>query len=107
MQLARDGKIILDLDDTAEINHISTQLECSSSAGKPKHTHPCGRVNIRLISSLREKLVAIQFGSLEPVMVPIESKGPLTEIDPFMDVSDKANVDKEGWTIVTRRRLRK
>ena len=31
MQLARDGKIILDLDDTAEINHISTQLEYFSS----------------------------------------------------------------------------
>jgi len=31
MQLARDEKIILDLDDTIETNHISTQLECSSS----------------------------------------------------------------------------
>jgi len=44
---------------------------------------------------------------LEPVVVPIESKGPLTETDPFMDVSDKANVDKEEWILVTHRRPRK
>jgi len=31
MQLAKDRKIILDLDHTVETNHISTQLECSSS----------------------------------------------------------------------------
>jgi len=73
MQRARDGKIILDLGDTAEINHISTQLECSSSPKKPKLTQPRGRVNTRLILSLWEKLVTIQFGSLEPVVVPIES----------------------------------
>ena len=95
------------MDDTAEINHISIQLECSSSPSKLKHTQPHGRVNIKLISSLGEKLVAIQFGSLEPVVVPIESKGPLTKIDPFMDVSDKADVDEEGWTLVTHRRPRK
>jgi len=53
-------------------------------------------VDTKLISSPGEKLVAIQFGSLEPVVVPIESKGPLTETDPFMDVSDKADVDEEG-----------
>ena len=27
MQLARDGKIILNLDDTVETNHISTKWE--------------------------------------------------------------------------------
>ena len=103
----QSGNIILDLDDTVEINHISNQLECSSSPRKPKHTQPRGRVNTELISSHREKLIAIQFGSLEPVVVPIESKGPLTKIDPFMDVSDKADVDEEGWTLVTHRRPRK
>ena len=40
-------------------------------------------------------------------MVPIESIGPLIETDPFVDVSDKADVDEEGWTLVTRRRPRK
>ena len=30
MQLARDGKIILDLDDSAETNHISAGVQCSS-----------------------------------------------------------------------------
>jgi len=98
----QDGKIILDLDDTIETNHISTQLECSSAPWKPKHTQPHGRVNTELISSHGEKLITIQFGSLEPVVVPIGSKGPLTEVNPFLDVSDKADVDEEGWTLVTR-----
>jgi len=31
MQLARDGRIILDIDDSAETNHISAQIE---------HFHP-------------------------------------------------------------------
>jgi len=42
MKLARDGKIILDLDDTVGTNHISTQLECSSSLWKRKHVRPHG-----------------------------------------------------------------
>ena len=52
MQLAKDGEIILDLDDTTAINHISTQLECSSLPWKPKHTQPRGRVNTKLNFSL-------------------------------------------------------
>jgi len=107
MQLAREGKIILDLDDTVETNHISTQLECFSSPWRPKHTPPRGRVNTELISSVGEKLITIHFGSLEPVVILIGSKGPVTETDPFMDVFDKVDVDEEGWTLVTRRRPRK
>ena len=38
-------------------------------------------------------------------MVPIESKGTLTETDPFMCLSDKADVDE--WILVSHRRLRK
>ena len=34
MQLARDRKIILNLDDTVEASHISAQLECFSSPWK-------------------------------------------------------------------------
>jgi len=55
-----------------------------------------------LISSLREKRITIQFGSLEPIVVPIESQGPLTKANLFVDVSDKANDDEEGWTLVIR-----
>jgi len=85
----------LDLD-TVEINHISTQLECSSTPWKQKHTQPHGRVNIELIFSAREKLIAIQLRSLEPIVVAIESKGLLPETDLFVDVSDKADDDDEG-----------
>ena len=73
MQLTRDGKIILDLDDTVETNHISTQLECFLSLWNQKHTRPHGRVKTELISFLGEKLITIQFGSLEPMVVLIES----------------------------------
>jgi len=73
MQLAKDEKIILDLDGTIETNHISTQLECSSSPWKQKRTQSRGRVNTKLISSHGEKLITIQFGSLEPMVVPIGS----------------------------------
>ena len=36
------------------------------------------------------------------MVVPIESKGPLIETDPFVDVSDKTNDDEEGWSLVAR-----
>jgi len=107
MQLARDGKIILDLDDTIETNYISIQLKCSSSPWKQKHTRPHDKVNIELISFLGQELITIQFGSLESAVVPIESKEPLTETDLFVDVSDKADDNEEGWTLVTHWRLRK
>jgi len=102
MQLARDAKKILDLDNTVKTNHISTQLECSSSPWKQKHTQSHGRVNNELIFSLEEKLITIQFGSLEPMAVPIESKEPMTDIDLLVNVSDKAGDDEEEWTLVTR-----
>ena len=57
---------------------------------------PHGRVNAKLISSLGEKLITIQFGSLGPVVVLIESKRPLIETDLFVDVSDKADDDEKG-----------
>ena len=50
MQLARDEKIILDLDDNVELNHISTQWNCSSSPYQQEDTRPHGRVNAELIS---------------------------------------------------------
>ena len=104
MQLARDGRIILDVDDTIETHHISTQLKCSSSPWKPKYTQPRGRVNTELISSLEEKLITIQFRSLEPVVILIRTRGPVIETNPFMAVSNKPEVDEEGWTLVTRQR---
>ena len=37
MQLAKDEKIILDLDDTVKADRISTQWECSSSSSQQEH----------------------------------------------------------------------
>ena len=53
-------------------------------------------MNIELISFIGEKLIIIQFESLEPVVVPVESKVPLSKTDLFADVSNKADDDEEG-----------
>jgi len=54
MHLAKDGTIILDLDDAAETNHTTIWCE---------HCH--------LAPSLIEELVILKFGSLEPMMLPV------------------------------------
>jgi len=87
MQLAKDGTIILDMDEAAETNH--TTICC-------KHCH--------LAPSLIEEWVTIQFGSLEPVVFPVVVPTTLVEVEPTLDTFSD---DDEGWTLVTRRRLKK
>ena len=64
-------------------------------------------INTELICSRGEKLITIQFGSLEHIIVPIESQIPLIETSLFMEISDEVDDDEGGWTFVTRRRPRK
>jgi len=54
MQLAKDGTIILDLNEAAETSHTTIWCE---------HCH--------LAPSLIEEFVTIQFGSLELVVLPV------------------------------------
>jgi len=87
MQLVKDGKIILDLDEAVETNHTTTWC---------KHC--------RLAPSLIKELVIIQFGSLEPVVLPVMVSTTFMEAKPVPDI---LNEDDEGWTLVTRRRPKK
>jgi len=76
MQLAKDGKITLDLDEVAKAKHTTFWSE-----------------HCDLGPSLREELVTIQFGNLEPVMLPIMAPTTLVEAEPVLDVP---NEDNEG-----------
>jgi len=87
MQLAKDGTMILDLEEAAETNHPTIWCE---------HCH--------LAPPLTEELVTIQFGSLEPVMLPVMVPKKLVEAQPVPDILIE---DDEGWTLVTRRRPKK
>jgi len=87
MQLAKDGTIILDMDETAETNHTTICCE---------HCH--------LAPSLIKEWVTIQFGSLKPMVFPVMVPTTLVEVEPTLDTFSD---DDEGWTFVTRRRPKK
>ena len=85
--MAKDGTIILDLDEVAEAKH--TTFCC-------KHCD--------LAPSLREELVTIQYGSLKPMVIPLIV--PITFVEAKL-VPDVSKEDDEGLTLVTRRRPKK
>jgi len=96
MQLARDGKIILDLDDYAGANHISA--EYSPPSRQQRLARSCQQRESSAIGS--QGLFTIQFGSLEPVILPLMVRGPV------METNSNPAEDEEGWMLVTRRRPR-
>jgi len=87
MQLPKEGPIILNLDEAVETNH--TIIWC-------EHCH--------LAPSLIEELVTIQFGSLEPVVLPVMVPATLMKAELVRDIF---NEDDEGWTLVTRQKPKK
>ncbi|KAL2941826.1 Sal-like protein 4 [Bienertia sinuspersici] len=82
MQLARDGKIILDEDEAVESNYASVSLE------------PCTHGRL------------IQFGSLEPVMLQV-FQPPAQCLEQVKFARETHEEDGGGWTLVTRRRPKK
>ncbi|KAK9732639.1 hypothetical protein RND81_04G012300 [Saponaria officinalis] len=90
MQLAKDGKILLDLDDAAESNCIVAQAIAENVSSNPS-------------TPKKERVCMIQFGTFEPVVVRI-----VEELPSMMSLSSQIDEnDEEGWTLVTRRRRRK
>jgi len=87
MQLARDGKIILDLDHFAETNHISAEAEYSPLLHQQRPTLSYERRKSSIIAPQREELFTIQFGSLEPIVVPLIVQGSMVEtnLSPIQD----------------------
>jgi len=85
--LAKDGTIILDVDEEAKINHTTICYE-----------------HYPLAPSLTEEWVSIQFGSLEPVVFLVMVPTTVVEVEPTLNTFSD---DDEGWTLVTRRRPQK
>jgi len=100
MQLARDGRIILDLDDSTGANHISAEEDhpLPSWQQSPVRSYEQGKTDAT--SSKGEGAFAIQFGSLEPIVIPLAAQISTMEISLSLD-------DGEGWKVVTRQRPRK
>ena len=95
MQLARDGRIILDLDDSTRANHISVEEDhpLPSWQQSPMRSYEQGKTDAT--SSKGEGAFTIQFGSLEPVTIPLTAQISTAE-------TSLASDDGEGWTVVTR-----
>jgi len=95
MQLARDGRIILGLEDSAGLNHISVEEDHPPPLWQqiPVRSYEQGKTDAT--SSMEEATFAIQFGSLEPIIIPLAAQISTVETSLSFD-------DGEGWTVVTR-----
>ena len=98
MQLAKDGRITLDLDETAKAHYISAQLE-SSHLRRKSHIQLSEEKKHDLTPSSRIELFIIQFGSLEPIVLSLMVQTPPLEIKHIVDIPKD---DEEGWTVLTR-----
>ena len=97
LRLAKEGKILLDLDETAEANHATFAVRSPISVKSPTPME----MRFTLPSTSRAYCKHIQFGTLEPMHMSC--------FNPQDD--DRANNelvgDEEGWTFVTYKRLQK
>jgi len=95
MQLARDERIILDIDDSIAANHISAEVEHSLPSWQQSLVRSYEQEKTDAISSKGEGLFTIQFGSLEPIIIPLVTQISTVETSLVSD-------DGEGWKVVTR-----
>ncbi|KAK2978404.1 hypothetical protein RJ640_027467 [Escallonia rubra] len=95
MNLAKKGKIELDIDGVEESNHASV---ISSDVTPSK-----GPNTLNNILTMGARMMTIQFGTLNPVKVqlPQNISEASTQADQLVDTDDG------GWTLVTRRKLKK
>ena len=91
MQLAKDGRVILDMDNTAEANSICAQLELLPSRWE-SHVHLYLEERHYLTLSLRMELFTIQFISLEQIAVPLMVQASPLETNLTIVISE----DNEG-----------
>ncbi|KAL9237137.1 hypothetical protein vseg_011723 [Gypsophila vaccaria] len=92
MQLAKDGKIILDIDEAVTTNHTTVSIDQPDAMNLHDQNEWC--------------VYAIQFGSLEPIALHVRRASPI--IQPVLQsVNSTLNdVDEAGWTLVSRRKRR-
>ena len=91
LRLAKEGKILLDLDEVVRSNHAMFTF------GSPSPT----KMQSPLMSTLGVSCKRIQFGTLEPVCLSC------LEPQEDADIEDKPSSEGEGWTLVTHRKSRK
>ncbi|KAL9224851.1 hypothetical protein vseg_000846 [Gypsophila vaccaria] len=92
MQLAKDGKIILDIDEAVTTNHTTVSMDQPDAMNLHDQNEWC--------------VYAIQFGSLEPVTLHVRRASPT--VQPVLQSvnSTSKDVDEAGWTLVSRRKRR-
>ena len=88
LRLAKEGKILLDLDEAVGSNHDTFTIGSPS----PKKTQ------YPLMSTLGTSYKSIKFGTLEPICLPC--------LEPHDDcnIEDEPLSEGEGWTLVTYRK---
>jgi hypothetical protein len=91
LRLAKEGKILLDLDEAIGSNHATFTF------GLPSPT----KTQFPLMSTPGASCKRIQFGTLEPVCLPC------LEPQEDADIEDKLSSEGEGWTLMTHRKSRK
>jgi hypothetical protein len=91
LRLAKEGKILLDLDEAVGSNHATFTFGLPS----PMKTQS------PLMSTPGASCKRIQFGTLEPVCLPC------LEPQEDADIEDKLSSEGEGWTLMTHRKSRK
>ena len=91
LRLAKEGKILLDLDEAVRSNHAMFTF------GSPSPT----KMQSPLMSTPGASCKCIQFGTLEPVCLSC------LEPQEDADIEDKPSSEGEGWTLVTHRKSRK
>ena len=91
LRLAKEGKILLDLDETAEVNHATFAIGSPISVKSPTPTE----VRSTLPSTSRAYCKHIQFGTPEPMHTSCFNPQDDDRVD------DELVGEEEGWTFVT------
>ena len=75
----------MDLDDPVGTNHVSAQLEHSLPLWRQSSSQTYEQEKTNVSSSQRDDLFTIQFGSLEPIVVPLTAQISTVEINFALD----------------------
>ncbi|KAH7848143.1 hypothetical protein Vadar_034268 [Vaccinium darrowii] len=99
MDLASQNKILLDLDEVAESNHTTIAV---GSQGVPNSDQKAKEEKLTPTAGAVAK--TIQFGSLEPVIIQVQSQ----DISAFSCVDKSPSTEADGgWILVTRKKSRR